>query len=211
MSEEYPEDLRSIYEYEDLILNLSDEIDQTLDDNLIKHKNPSRTVVIRALEHIFSMQLNLDSANQLANQLASVIIAYDSESINHLQDIGATEELIRFLTSIVSKYQSEVHSVVLKNDQGERFWKTISTEYTLDDETGSSGIRHEFENGKDEEFTLTASVESHMRLVSVLLDRQIRAIETFDEELIHQATYEHIETLEEQVEQLQKIRESYLE
>lgn len=211
MSEEYPENLRSIYENEELILDLSDEIDQTLEDNLTEHKDPSRSLVIRALEQIFSMQSNINSANQLANQLATIIIAYDSETINHLQDMGATDELIRFLTSIASKYQSEVSSVALKEKQGEHFWKAISTEYTIDDETGLSGIRHEFENGKDEEFTLTASVKSHMRLVSVLLDRQIRAIETFDEELIHHATYEYIETLKEQVEQLQEIKESHSE
>lgn len=211
MSEVYPEDLRFIYENEELILSLSEEIDQTLGDNLIEHKNPSRTIVIRALEYVFSIQSDTDSANQLANQLASVIITYDSGSINTLQDMGASDELIRFLTGIASKYQSQVHGVVLKKNQGKRFWKNISTEYTLDNKTGASGIRHELENGKNEEFTLTASVESHMRLVSVLLDRQIGAIETFDQELIDQATYNHIETLEEQVEQLREIKESHLE
>lgn len=208
MTESYPEDLQAVYEHEDTLTNLDSEIEQTLDDNVIQHDNPTRNVVISALEYVLSIDMDTEEANQLANNLASVIVSYDSESTKILQEMGADDQLVRMLTMIASKYQSELYDVILKTSQGDRFWRAISTEYTMNERKLSAGLRHELENGRGEEFTLTTSVESNIRLISLLLGRQIRAMDVFEEELIDPDTYTHIKTLEEQVEQLKEIEEA---
>lgn len=202
------EDLGFLVEHEETILEHKDEIHQGFIDNLEKNDEPSKNSVIYGLQFILSMDVDPETAGELADQLSQVIIVLDSNTVNQLNEMDIDEELVRFIIKLSSQFQSELHSVYIEAIQGSKYWRSVETEYTMDNSLSVPGIQHKVQNGNKESIDLTMSVESNLSFISLLIERQLKAMEIFDEELIDDVTYSHIERISEQVEQLEEFADS---
>ena len=203
MNEDPPGYLITLAEHEEIITDLENELWHAFEENVINYENPTQDLIITSVRFVFDIRLPEEESYELARALVRTLLEYDTNTTNHLQKLDVGEDLTRLLLNLGSASQADIRDVFVVAAQGERFWRSVSTEYTLRNEGSTVGMRHTIENGRDEEFVLTTSVASNMHLISLLVQKQISAMNIFGEELIDEETYSHIRAVSEQVEELE--------
>lgn len=207
-----PEDyFQLISEFEEVILNSSDLIDTTLEENL---NNASYTMsnygLLRSIESALRTETDDERVHELSHAFMRIISTDPLETNDKLRELDADKMLVKTILRFSSKYGYESGIPSRVSRQGPDYWHDIQIDVLRRGRSGAVGMNYRLIVGRHSESKkLSLSLDSNMLLIMNMLAAQERAIEEFEEEAIHQMDMEIVGDFLEQVDDIGELVENY--
>lgn len=202
---------RFLAEYEDEIIECSDIIDTSLQENLINTSYPvNRESVIYGVETGLTSQVDSDTAHHLAHHLLHFITsATNSEILEKVEEQEVSEKLLNLLKEWILKYNIEAGEPNYREYQGRNFWRDIRTDLVLRGDDEVPGLNHNFIIADEKEVEITVSLQSNLAIVEHLLSEYKRTIERFEEEAVQEVPQGQINNIKDNIREIESLRGSY--
>lgn len=201
----FNEPIELIVHHEQVIKDAKDLLHTSLEENL---HNVSFTVdrsdviysVESVLEAVTSGSQDVDT-HELAHAILYTVTAFDKEILGLLDELDADDELIQLLAELSARFGDEAQAPVLKSFEGRNFWNRLNSELVVRDDD-NIGINHHMLLRFEEEVEISTSLDGTLRLVESLLDSIVDSNERFGSESAEQMSYELLESISDDVEQI---------
>ncbi|WP_436911930.1 hypothetical protein [Halosimplex marinum] len=192
-----------VVEYEDELIKCEEVVDSALEENLKKASYPlTREDVVHGVEFALRSQLSSDSpSHELAHAILYVVSEGELSVYDHLSENGASNRLKTVISRLSSKYSSEAQMPAIREFQGNDYWHKLETDLVVRDGE-NIGLNHHLGLRHDEIIEISTSLNSNLRLVGGLLERQTDAIDRFGEEAIEEINPRWVDMLIEDLEEI---------
>lgn len=211
MSEEDPltARLNALVKFEEPILEVKEELELSLEDNLLKTGQfPSEDKLLTSIRYPLSISVDdQEVRSDLSLAIANVILRWDEEHTQRLKELTDSQELVRFMLHLGTRFQHIVNRIILVDNQGKKFWNNVETELVIR-QSGMPGLNHELELGIDrEEVEVTTGPDSNVKLANYFLQQQIRLLQQYEEAVTHM-DQQTLDVLEHRVGNLYEVIEN---
>lgn len=196
----------SLVDEEDVILSVSDELDETLNEQ-VKNTNieVSRSDLLHSLKLCILDTIDDDErASDLARNIYTFLIIASENGITIMKETDASEALISYLRRLLLRYNANVKNIYMSGRQGENYWKRIKSDVTLRSPDRVAGINYKIYTGLTDKSELTVSLSSNLGLIEQLLAAQERAINSLGPLSLNEASIEQLEQIESMVQEMQR-------
>lgn len=195
---------RTVVEYEKQILQLTDEIEQVLDEELNNHPSTaSQEVVISSMSNILQRNIsNKQDARGVSRALYEYLINQSEDFHQRLKNYNASEDLIDWLAMLNSKFMLQAMDVYLTEAQGGDYFLEIDSDLVIRSPYNTTGLNHRIRVGYNKEYEISVDPQSNLRLINQLLREQIRISETFGESATARMNEDTIEEIASRVSKL---------
>lgn len=195
--------IQPVIEHQAELVDLKEEIDAAMSSQFSDPDLDEVSLVTEAIFDILTISIPEDKREDVAGAFLYSIYNFNSEVLRIYFEEGANDDFGRLLSLLSSKYQMELGNLGLRTYQGEHYWRNITSEYVLRNES-FPGINHRISLGDGSTLELTTSITSHTKFIEYLLEQEVLALEQFEEKGTEQINSENIELLQNHIDALRQ-------